>query len=128
MNKRHDLDPTAVQLQIEYAIGRHEVYRSYRRSEAVELAARYEADKAAGLDKKRWAHPPRTLEEIDKFCDEFIEREKTRYSKVRVVETSPEKFFLVYGDTPDEEAGHGVCTGPFKTLDAAKEWFFNNGR
>lgn len=132
MNIRHDIDPALVVAQIERKIVRHEQRRIHSKLMQAETLAAYLQDKAAGKEK-RWAKPPSDGSYIDPMYDEWIEKERTYFAKVRVIELPhppytilDNRFILVYGDEDDTTVKSG--TGPFPTFEEAAEWFLRGGR
>ena len=124
MNIRHDLDPVLVAAQIEKMIARHEQDRITLKEQVRQSIADYEQAKIDG-SAVRWSRAPKDDGHIDAMIDEQVERERTYYSKVRVIERD-DGFRLVYGDVDDASVEGG--TGPFSNLKLATAWFMNSGR
>lgn len=128
MNIRHDLDPEKVKKQIEKKIADHEMLRARWKTEAVELQERYARDKEEGKTHL-WVKIPEGPAYVDPMINEWNERERDYYSKVRVIDRnngSAKPFILVYGDNDDATVKTG--TGGFATFDDAANWFLNSGR
>lgn len=125
MNIRHELDPIRVAEAVARRIAWDEERKAYAVARAADSLARYQA--AAEDDKHLWRRKPDPAQEAA-FFDACIENEKAFYAKVRVIELPQpgKRFILVYGDTDDETCTSG--TGPFESIEAAGDWFFNLGR
>lgn len=121
-NIRHEIDPDLVRAQIASKIADHERKRVIFTEEHTRAVAAYEAAAV-------WrGFKPEGPEHVDPMIDRWIDREREHYALVRVIEL-PQKgprFILVYGDADDATVESG--TGPFKTLDEAKDWFLGGGR
>jgi len=124
MNIRHDLDPALVAAHIEKRLIDHEKTRDRLKSTAIVALLDYQQAIASG-NTKRWPKAPEGPGYVDPMIDEWVERERTDYAKVRVIQME-EGFRLVYGDADDATVKDG--TGPFETLEKASAWFFNGGR
>lgn len=101
MNVRHDLDPEEVKKQIEYKVKHlREFYANAKRDDPEFLAG----------------------------TEQSVKQQENYYSKVRVIELPQRghRFILVYGDVDDATVTFG--TGPFETLEIAKNWFLTGSR
>lgn len=126
---RHDIDPAVVSDTIARAIERKAQYGEMMRASNAKQRAAYEAAMSEG---RKWpSRVPDTEAEVDAHIEAVAAKERDVYSKVRIIERiggdSPKnRFFLVYGDQPDDLSGER--TGGFASLDLAREWFVNQGR
>jgi hypothetical protein len=78
---------------------------------------------------RHWRRKPDTPEYFNDFYDRLIEQEQEYYAKVRIIELpnkGMKKYILVYGDKDDATVENG--TGPFESIEKAKEWYLNGGR
>lgn len=126
-NVRHDLAADRVKAAIDKKIAQFEQRRLEWKHQAQEALERYQQDQLEGRGG-RWSRPPDGPGYVDALIDDWIERERHHYARVRVIERpeGPKRFVLVYGLAPDAEVAGG--TGPFRTLDEAASWFLNGGR
>jgi hypothetical protein len=126
---RHDLDPAVVSDTIARAIEKKAEYGETMRTSNDTQRTAYEAAVAEGREWTR--HLPMTEAEVDAFIEARAAEERDVYGKVRIIEMVGEnrpkdRFFLVYGEQPDDLSGRK--TGGFASLDIAREWFTNQGR
>lgn len=128
MNIRHDLDPADVLDRINKKIARWEQEAIKRVQEATDHELDYQRRVAEGTVARYWARRPDSAERIDAMYEDWIKYEQEHYSHVRVIELPQpgKRFILVYGVQDDMKVTEG--TGPFATLDDAKNWFLNQGR
>ena len=126
-NVRHEIDALLVCQQIERACLRYQKDCDERSSNAANNVRQYHEDVANGLAHK-WMCEPDKPEEIVSIYQNWIQREKLHYAKVRVIELPQpgERYVLVYGDESDVSVKDG--TGPFETLEEAAQWFLRGGR
>lgn len=126
-NVRHDIAPALVQDQIEKKVAGHELDRIRYKEDARIAINAYEKAKVEGTTAY-WRRPPREPGDLDPLIDDRIQRERTYYALVRVIELPVvgNRFILVYGDVDDSTVTSG--TGPFESFDAAASWFLKSGR
>lgn len=132
VNIRHDLDSQRVSETILEKISRYEDTLEKNIEEEKNIHLRYKIDVEKGRGEK-WGNPRVDLESdlkrIRKIYNDFIEKEKTYFSKVRIIElpnNEEKRFILVYGDVDDKKVKSG--TGPFESIEKAEAWFYNQGR
>lgn len=126
---RHEIDPTVVAETIERAIEKKTEFGRTIQAASAKRREAYEATIAKGGTWK--GHVPETVAEEEAFLEERIAEEREVYAKVRIIEMvgqacEKNRFFLVYGEQPDDLTGHR--TGGFISLDKAREWFTGQGR
>lgn len=126
---RHEIDPAVVSDTIAQAIERKAQYGVTMRASNAKQRTAYEAAMSEG---RKWpSRIPDTEAEIDAHIEAMAAKERDVYARVRIIERldesrSKNRFFLVYGDQPDDLSGQK--TGGFGSLDLAREWFVNQGR
>lgn len=126
---RHEIDPAVVSETIAAAIDKKTEFDRTMRTANAKRREAYEAAIAKGDAWK--GHVPQTEAEEEAFLQEMLAEEREVYAKVRIVEMvgqacDKNRFFLVYGDQPDDLTGQK--TGGFISLDKAREWFTGQGR
>jgi nucleotide-binding universal stress UspA family protein len=125
---RHEIDPAVVSDTIAKAIAKKAEYGEMMRTSCVKERSTHQEAIAAG---RKWAgRIPPTEAEVDAHIEAMAAKERDVYARVRIIEKvgdrSKARFFLVYGDQPDDLSGEK--TGGFASLDLAREWFVNQGR
>lgn len=125
---RHEIDAAVVSDTIARAIAKKAEYGEMMRASCVKERSTHQEAIAAG---RKWAgRIPPTEVEVDAHIEAMAAKERDVYAKVRIIEKvgdrSKNRFFLVYGDQPDDLSGEK--TGGFASLDLAREWFVNQGR
>jgi len=127
MNIRHEIDADLVKAQVEKKIAEYEHHRVNMKAQAQRSLALYEQAKLEGTTHF-WSRVPDGGLHIDRMIDEWIEREREYYAKVRIIELPQEgkRFILVYGDTDDSTVKSG--TGPSESIEKSTQWFLNGGR
>ena len=133
-NIRHDLDPALVKEQIAKAIAGNELDRIRLKAEAEKTLQSYQRAVIEGTTAQ-WSKVPQGPDYVDPMIDRWNKEQLEYYATVRVIEMEKpvlthngewNSFILVYGDKDDATASSG--TGPFSTLEKAKNWFLNSGR
>ena len=133
-NIRHDLDPALVREQIAKAIAGNELDRIRLKAEAEKTLQSYQRAVIEGTTAQ-WSKVPQGPDYVDPMIDRWNKEQLEYYATVRVIEMEKpvlthngewNSFILSYGDKDDATVSSG--TGPFSTLEKAKNWFLNSGR
>lgn len=119
---RHDFDPDEIAAQCLVKVMEFERCRERFKTDATRVLVNYNQADPRTRDKL-WVRPPEGPGYVDPMIDEWIDRERNYYSLAHVIEypTGEKRFRLVYGDPL-------TGTGPFSTLEEAKDWYRGGGR
>lgn len=125
---RHDIDPFLVMDQIDKKIANHEKLRAQWAKRDQDHLDEYARDVEQGTAQKKWVTPPQAVENGSRLIDDWNQKERNYYSRVRVIELPipGKRFVLVYGDEDDSNPIR--VTGPSDSLEKSIEWFLSGGR
>jgi hypothetical protein len=129
MNIRHDLTKEEVAGQLERKVQQLLKDKQNAMNRAILNCADYAVRVKEGDVIRHWSRKPDTPEYFNGFYNRLIAQEQEYYSKVRIIELpnkGTKKYILVYGDKDDAAVESG--TGPFESIEKAKEWYLNGGR
>lgn len=111
--RRYELDPQRVRESVLGKCAEYWLHRTRLIRQTLECLERY------NQDPKGWYRKPDPTY-IGPMYDAWVEKERTHYANVYIIEDGG--FTLRY----TEGATRG--TGPFRSLQAAENWFYRGGR